>query len=166
MGSGKKTAPKRESAFARVSPSENQPSSGSELPEKRLFVPMSGAQGQQRSAASEPPARASDKAPLTRAPLCVCIFFPSSRARHRAPGRLLPLPRPSLPSRGGLPFPGCAPSPGDAFSARRAGDPSRSRREARGGRAGVARGAGGPEPSTSEVPRGLGRGAGGRGARG
>lgn len=67
---------------------------------------MSGASGQPRSAAREPPARACDKAPLTRAPLCVCIFFPSSRARHRAPGLLLPLPRPPPPFPGRITFPG------------------------------------------------------------
>lgn len=67
---------------------------------------MSGAPGQPGSAASDPLARASDKAPLTRAPLCVCIFFPSSRARHQAPGRLLPLPRPPPPFPGRITFPG------------------------------------------------------------
>lgn len=140
---------------------------GSELPGKRPLVRTSGAPGQPRSAASKPLARASDKAPLTRAPLCVCIFFslPLARGTGR-PAASSPSPALRLPSRGGLPFPGCAPGPGDAFSAQRAGDPSRSgpsRRKACGGRAGAARGAGGPEPSTPEVPPRAG--AGDRGAR-
>lgn len=132
------------------------------MPGKRQLVRMSGAPGQPRSAASEPLARASDKAPLTRAPLCVCIFFslPLARGTGR-PAASSPSPALRLPSRGGLPFPGCALCPGDAFSAQRAGDPSRSgrsRREARGGRAGATRGAGGPEPSTPEVPPRAGAG--------
>lgn len=143
------------------------PSSGSELSGKRPLRRMSGAPGQPRSSASEPPARASDKAPLNPGSALCVHFLPSSRAPHRPPGCLLPLPRPPPPFPGWITFPGLrSGSGGDAFSARRAGDPSlsgRSRREARWGRAGVARGAGGPEPSTSEVPpRGWGRGGGAR----
>lgn len=67
---------------------------------------MSGTPGQPRSAASEP-----QHAPLTRhlSPglRFVCaFFFPSSCARHRAPGRLLPLPRPLPPFPGRITFPG------------------------------------------------------------
>lgn len=40
----------------------------------------------------------------------------------------------SIPLR--VSFPGCAPGPGDAFSARRAGDPSRSSRSRLGARGG------------------------------
>lgn len=76
------------------------------MPGKRRLVRMSGAPGQPRSAASEP-----SHAPLTRhlSPglRFVCAFFsPSSRARHRAPGRLLPLPRPPPPFPGRITFPG------------------------------------------------------------
>lgn len=118
-------------------------------------------------------ARASDKAPLTRAPLCVCIFFslPLAPGTGRRPP---PPPSPALrlPSPGGLPFPGCAPGPRDAFSAPCAGEPSPSHPSRLGAALGVAgaRGAGGPEPSTPEVPgapiQSLEGGAGARCERG
>lgn len=68
-------------------------------------------------------------------------------------------------------FPGCAPGPRDAFSARCAGEPSPSNPSRLGAALGAAgaRGAGGPEPSTPEVPAadpGPGRAAQGRGASG
>lgn len=125
--------------------------------------------GPPRSAAPAP-----SHAPLTRhlSPglRFVCaFFFPSSRARHRPP----PPPSPALrlPFPGGLPFPGCAPGPRDAFSARCAGEPSPSHPSRLGAALGVAgaRGSGGPEPSTPEVPAadpGPGRAAQGRGASG
>lgn len=49
-------------------------------------------------------ARASDKAPLTRAPLCVCIFFPF--LSRPAPAASSPLPRPPPPFPGRITFPG------------------------------------------------------------
>lgn len=119
---------------------------------------MSGAPGQPRSAASEPLARASDKAPLTRAPLCVCIFFPFlSRA---APGARPPPPPPppsaSLPgadylSPAALPVPGMPSAPDEQAIHRGAA-------RAGGRRAGATRGARGPEPSTPEVPPRAGSG--------
>lgn len=138
MGSGRETAPKEEFAFAPGV--EKKPSSGSELPGKRRLERLSGAPGQPRSAASKPLARASDKAPLTRAPLCVCIFFPSSRARHRAPGRLLPLPRPPPPFPGRITFPGlrsgsrgCLQRPTSKRSIAEQPEPAGGARGARGG---------------------------------
>lgn len=91
-------------------------------------------------------ARASDKAPLTRAPLCVCIFFPSSRARHRPPAASSPPPPPSasLPradylSRAVLRVPGMPSAPRVRASHRQAtqaGWEQRWGRQGRGARAG------------------------------
>lgn len=164
MGSGKETAPKKEFAFAPGV--EKSPPRVPNCPES---ADSSDCQGHRGSRGPQPPSPS--HAPLTRhlSPglRFVCAFFslPLARGTGR-PAASSPSPALRLPSRGGLPFPGCAPGPGDAFSARRAGDPSRSsrsRRGARGGRAGAARGAGGPEPSTPKVPPRAG--AGGRGAR-
>lgn len=126
--------------------------------------------GQPRSAASEPPARASDKAPLTRAPLCVCIFFPSSRARHRAPGCLLPPPPPSasLPgvdylSRAALRVRGMPSAPGQQAIHRRATTAGERRAGGALGRRGARAGQNLRPPRSR---RGLGLGAEGRGARG
>lgn len=153
-GVGEKTAPPKELAFAR---------GWKRSPPQVPNGPLAERQGHRGSRGPQPPSlsRASDKAPLTRAPLCVCIFFPLPLTLGTGrPAASSPSPALRLPSRGGLPFPGSAPGPGDAFSARRAGDPSPSgpsRLEARWGRAGATRGAGGPEPSTPEVPpRGWG----------
>ena len=140
------------------------------MPGKRRLVRMSGAPGQPRSAASEPLARASDKAPLTRAPLCVCIFFPFlSRA---APGARPPPPPPppsaSLPgadylSRAALRVPGMPSAPKEPAIHRGAAG-------AGGRRAGGARGRRGARAGQNLRPRrsrrGLGLGAGGRGTRG
>lgn len=165
-GVGRRAATQRNSlSFARGSGETNLLSPG-----PRVFSrPTSGSAGPPRSAAPAP-----SHAPLTRhlSPglRFVCaFFFPSSRARHRPP----PPPSPALrlPSPGGLPFPGCAPDPRDAFSARCAGEPSPSHQSRLGTALGAAgaRGAGGPEPSTPEVPAadpGPGRAAQGRGASG
>lgn len=125
-------------------------------PGPRVFTrPTSGSAGPPRSAAPAP-----SHAPLTRhlSPglRFVCaFFFPFLSRPAPAAGRLLP-PSPALrlPSPGGLPFPGCAPGPRDAFSAPCAGEPSPNHPSRLGAALGAAgaRGAGGPEPSTPEVP--------------
>lgn len=127
---------------------------------------MSGTRGQPRSAASDPP-----HAPLTRnlSPglRFVCAFFFPFLSRA-APGAGPPPPPPppsaSFPgadylSRAALWVPGMPSAPGEQAIHRRAAG-------ACGRRAGATRGAGGPEPSTPEVPPRAGAGGRGRGARG
>lgn len=134
MGSGEETAPKKEFAFVRglkISPPRVPNCPGSAC--------SCECQGHQGSRGPQPPSPS--HAPLTRhlSPglRFVCAFFslPLARGTGR-PAASSPSPALRLPSRGGLPFPGCAPGPGDAFSARRAGDPSRSSRSRLGARGG------------------------------
>lgn len=94
----------------------------------------------------------------------MCVLSPSPRAPRRAPGRLLPLPRPPPPFPGWITFPGLRSGSGGCLQRPASRRSIAERPQPAGGARGAAGGAGGPEPSTSEVPPRAG--AGGRGARG